>query len=452
MGWVAMLVGLPLLTVALAALRGHISLPGDLLIYLLAVVAIATVGGAWPAAVAAVAAALLANWYFTPPVHTWSISDTVNVIALIVFLAVAAVVSVLVTLTARRSIEATRSRSEAATLVRLAGALLTEQDPIPAIMSQLRAAFNLRVVAVFHRVGEDSWQATASSGEPVPAGPGDADDTVQLTPDDLLAINGPDIGAEDRRILHGFTAQLAVALESRELRAEAAAASALAEADALRTALLRAVSHDLRTPLAAIKAAATTQLAPDLSLPPDEVQQLEETIDEEVDRLTELVTNLLDMSRLQTSSVHLAAVDVGVDEIVSRAVASLGSRGDDVVVDIPEDLPRLHADPALLERAFANVIDNALTWSPPGEPVRIEGACINGAITVCVVDRGPGIPVADRERVFQPFQRLNDRSDSGGVGLGLAVALGFVQAVDGTLTIDDTPGGGTTMLFQFKAD
>jgi two-component system sensor histidine kinase KdpD len=304
---------------------------------------------------------------------------------------------------------------------------------------------------VLRRSGDRAWRVIESSGEPIPHSPEEATDTVVLDRDDVLAIIGPDLTGDERRVLHGLTSQLAVALESRELRAEASAATALAQADALRTALLRAVSHDLRTPLASIKAASSTLLADDVELSPDAVHQLEKTIDEEADRLTELVTNLLGMSRLQAGVLQPATTDIGVDEVVSRAVAGLGERGRDVVIDVPDDLPRVHADPALLERALANVIDNALAWSPDSQPVRVQAGAAGGEVHVRVVDRGQGIPREQRERVFQPFQRLGDRSSGAGVGLGLAVARGFVEAMAGALDIEDTPGGGTTMVFSFPA-
>ena len=237
------------------------------------------------------------------------------------------------------------------------------------------------------------------------------------------------------------------------MRAEASAAVAVAEADALRTALLRAVSHDLRTPLASIKASSSTLLADDLHLDDETVHQLHQTIDEEVDRLNEIVSNLLAMSRLQVGALQLAASDVGIDEIVGRALVSLGDRAAAIMVDVPDSLPRVHLDPALAERALANVVDNALAWSPPERPVRIEAAVVGDDVVLRVIDRGPGIAPADRDRVFQPFQRLGDARGRGGagVGLGLAVARGFTEAIGGELQLEDTPGGGTTMSFRFAA-
>jgi two-component system sensor histidine kinase KdpD len=295
------------------------------------------------------------------------------------------------------------------------------------------------------------WRVVVAAGEREIHTPAEATSTAELPEGETFAYVGPDLTVDDQRVLNAFLAQLAVALASKELRAEAATAVALAEADELRTALLRAVGHDLRTPLASIKAAATTLLAPDVHLDPETVAQLHQTIDEETDRLTELVNNLLAMSRLQAGALQLASSDVDVDEIVGRALVSLGDRSMGVIVDVPDDLPRICADPALLERAIANVVDNGLAWARNGTPLRVEAAAVNDRVFLRVIDQGPGIPLAERERVFQPFQRLGDGSRAGGVGLGLAVARGFTEANQGELRIEDTPGGGTTMVFSFSA-
>ncbi len=441
---------LPAMTVTLAQPHDDVSVGAALILYLLLVVLIAAVGGAWVGMASALAAFVLVNWFFTPPVHTWTISDADNVLALAVFLIVAAVVSVLVTVAARRALEAARARNEAGSLVKLAGALLSDEDPLPEIMQQLLTTFGLTSVAVLRPRGEHQWRLVASAGDAPVADPRDATATAELPDDAVFAYVGPYLTADDRRVLNAFVAQLAVALSSRELRAEAANAAALAEADALRTGLLRAVSHDLRTPLASIKASVSTLLADDLELDDDAIRQLETTIDEQADRLNHLVTNLLAMSRLQVGHIELARSDVALDDIVARALVSLGDRAAMVDVEVPESLPRVTVDPALLERAVANVVANALAWSPEGRPVRIEAGAVQNAVILRVIDRGPGIPPADRDKVFQPFQRLND-SESGGVGLGLAVARGFAESIGGTLHVDDTPGGGTTMVFRLPA-
>jgi two-component system sensor histidine kinase KdpD len=220
----------------------------------------------------------------------------------------------------------------------------------------------------------------------------------------------------------------------------------------LRTALLAAVSHDLRTPLTSIRAAATSLLSDEIDWDPAVSKELLQTIDEEAERLNALVGNLLDMSRLQTRSVTIHAQSVGIEEVVASAIVGLHVPPERVDVDVSETLPRVTVDPTLLERAVANLVDNALSFSPEGVPVRVEAAAIKDVLHLRVIDRGPGIPVVDRERVFQPFQRLGDNPNGAGVGLGLAVAKGFVNAVGGELVIEDTPGGGTTMVITIETD
>lgn len=226
---------------------------------------------------------------------------------------------------------------------------------------------------------------------------------------------------------------------------QAAEATLLARTDELRVALLRAVSHDLRTPLASIKASVTSLLQHDVEWTPSAIHEFLATIDEESDRLDRLVGNLLDMSRLQSGSLRPLLTPVAYEEVVPAALASLSVATDMVDVALDETLPRVHADAELLERAVANLTANAITAAGPEGRVRVEAGAVAGRVDLRVIDRGPGIPVEERERIFEPFHRLGD-SSSGGVGLGLAVAKGFVEAMGGELSVDDTPGGGITMV------
>ena len=431
-GLLLALVGLPLLTVALTGLRGRVDLPSALLLYLLLVVVVAVVGGFMPAAAAAVGAFLLANWYFTPPLHRFQIAKQADLLALVVFIAVAGVVSALVDLAARRTAEATRARAEAEALARLGGMLLHGHDPLPELVEQLRVTFGLDSVALLRR-DRQGWRIEAVAGHTAPIRPEYATDAVELDAQTTLALTGRRLTGDDRRVLQAFTDQLAVALESRRLSRAAADA-----------ALLAAVSHDLRTPLASIKTAVTGLLQDDVALPPDATAELLATIDQQTDRLDALVGNLLDMSRLQAGALSLHNRPIGMDEVVPAALASLADHGRGVQVEVPETLPRVHADPGLLERAVANVVANALAWSPPDRPVQVTAARHGDRVELQVIDHGPGIPPGDRDRLFQPFQRLGDASGSG-VGLGLAVAHGFLDAMHGQITPDDTPGGGLTM-------
>jgi two-component system sensor histidine kinase KdpD len=442
-GWLLGITGVPLLTLALAQLRDSIGLPTVLLLFLALVVTVAGTGGTLPAVVTAVGAFGAANWYFTPPFYRWTIAEGENLIALIVFLGVALVVSRFVDIAARRAGEAVRARRSATTLARLA-ATMAEADPLPALLSHLRTALALTAVAVLRRV-DTGWEVEAGDGEPVPLTPSDADFLEELTPGVVLAVSGPSIAAEDHVVLNAFAAQLAAVLEHGRLRLEAGRAQALAEANALRSALLQAVSHDLRTPLASVKLSINSLSQPDIQWAAEDTQEFLRIMNEETDRLTALVENLLDMSRVNAGVLQVAVRPVTLEEVVPAALYSLGRRADGVDSDVDESLPPVLADAGLLERVLANVIDNAVRVTPEGKRVIVQASAIEGRMEIRVVDRGPGIPRHKRTDVFQPFQRLGDTQAGTGVGLGLAVADGFISAMGGTVEIDDTPGGGTTL-------
>ena len=220
----------------------------------------------------------------------------------------------------------------------------------------------------------------------------------------------------------------------------------------MRAAILQSVSHDLRTPLSSIKASVSSLLQHDIEWTDKDRAEFLATIDAEADRLNRVVGNLLDMSRLQSGAVQTSLRSVGLEEVVGATLASLSGLADVVVVDVPETLPLVRVDPALLERALANVVSNAIAWSPEGEKVRLEAAEVVGRLHIRVIDRGPGIALSQRERVFEPFQRLGDRSNDTGAGLGLAIAKGFVEVLGGTITLDDTPGGGLTVTIELPIE
>ena len=455
-------IGFPLLTWVLTAGRSNAELATALSSYLVLVVVVAATGGVWPAALAAVAGFLLSNYYFTPPVHTFTIADTRDILALVMFLVTAGVVSLLVDLSARRTAAAIQARADARMLARVAGRLVApEGNPLPALLEELMVAFRLESAAVLRsdadlnpagliadpeeRVG--SWSTVTAAGNEAPGTPELATLVLPLTDREVLALRGPGLTAEDRDILSAFAAQLATALESDRLHAEAAEAESLARANQLRSALLAAVSHDLRTPLASIKAASSSLLSDQLEFGPDETNILLHTIDDESDRLNSLVENLLDTSRLETGAMEVLDQSTDIHELIESAVESLGPRGAGIVVDVHPEVLRVRTDPVLLERAVANLVDNALIHAT-GAGLRIEAGAIAGRVDIRVIDRGPGIRREDRDVVFRPFQRLGDSENRVGVGLGLAVARGFVEAVGGELDVDDTPGGGCTMVVR----
>jgi two-component system sensor histidine kinase KdpD len=460
-GWVMAIVGMPLFALLLTTARGTIGETGALPLLLLGVIAVAAVGGLYPGVVGALLGFAFADWYFIPPIHSLTVDHAGDVIALVVFLVVAVAVSLINDQLARRRLEVARARSEAEALARLAGgALISGPEALPQLTAELRSTFGLDAVAVLTPATDRAqhedrgWKVLASAGAPVPASPDGAPFSVELGDGAVLVLAGSALEADDRRLLTAFVAQLRLVREQSRLKDQAASAERLAEANELRTALLAAVSHDLRTPLASIKASATSLLSDDVTWSPDAVKGFCHTISAESDRLNTLVGNLLDMSRLQTGALHLAIRRVGLEEVTYAALASLSRDATRVSVDVPETLPRVDADPALLERAVANLVDNALNWSPPDRPVRVEAGMGGDRIDLRVVDRGPGIPAGQREAVFQPFQRLGDGGSATreGVGLGLAVAKGFVEAMGGELTLEDTPGGGVTAIISLPVD
>jgi two-component system sensor histidine kinase KdpD len=446
LGWTIGLVGILVMTLFFAQVRGHVTLPALMLLYLLLVTVVAAVGGRLPALVTAVAASLAVNWYFTPPFYTFTIHETSNLLALCVFLAVAIIVGQLVSVVVRRSADVQRARAEAEALARVAGGLVGEVDPLGALLTHLRSTFGLDAAAVMHLV-EDHWRVDVVSGSPAPLEPGDHE-RLELANGSLLVLVGPRLPADDRRVLGAFVAQLDTVIEHQRLAEQAAGADALAEADILRTAILRAVSHDLRTPLASIKAAATSLLQGDVEWSDEDRLDFLSTIDTETDRLNGLVGNLLDMSRLEAGAVKAQVRPVALEEVVPMALAGLGQSASRLVVTVPETLPEALADPALLERAVANLVGNALRHSPEDTPVRVEAGAFGDRIDLRVIDGGRGVPQEQREQVFEPFQRLGDNANDSGVGLGLAVARGFVRAMGGGLELEDTPGGGLTAIIS----
>jgi two-component system sensor histidine kinase KdpD len=320
--------GLPLLTAALYAVRDSLSLASDILLYLVTVVAVALVGGAWPALVAAVGGFFLLNFFFTEPLHTFSIAERDDILALAVFLVVAIAVSTVVDTAARRTREAAAASAEAST----------------------------------------------------------------------------------------------------------------------RAALLAAVGHDLRTPLAAAMAAVASLRSDDVRFSEEDTAELLATAAESHERLYQLIENLLDMSRLQAGALGVTTAAIGLEEAVPAALDEIGDEGRAGGVRIPADLPAVAADAGLLQRVLVNVLRNALRHSPAGRPPVVTASANGDRVELRIVDSGPGIPEADRDRVFQPFQRLGDRSSGGGVGLGLALSRGLTEAMGGTLVPETTPGGGLTMV------
>lgn len=421
-------------TAALVPARSQLSLASMVLLYLVPVLAAAAVGGWGPAVAAAVAAGLLVNYFFIPPFHTFAVDTIDDIVVLGVYGGVAVAVSLAVDLAARHRATAARRDAEASLLAAANGPPI--EQSLTRLLEHVRTTYRMTTVAL-----ADGGRTVEQVG---PAPPGEPVLSVAAGAGLRLLGWGPQLFAEDRRALARLAAAAARTLQTQRLAGDAARAAELAHIDRTRAALLGAVGHDLRTPLAGIKAAASSLRQPDVDFTPHDRAELLATIEESTDRLTTVVDNLLSLSRLQAGVLSVDLGPTALDAVVARAVLATDTHTVPVDIDVPDDLAMALADPGLLERVVANLLSNACAASPPGRTVLIRGRALDDRLQLQVLDHGPGIAAADRGRVFAPFQRLNDH-DPAGLGLGLAIALGFTQAQGGTLVPSDTPNGGLTM-------
>ncbi|WP_130011227.1 DUF4118 domain-containing protein [Serinicoccus sediminis] len=437
LGWVCGVV-LPSVVTAFFLLVGQDeeNLASHLMVYLTGVVAVALVGGMWPALAAAVLSFGILNWFFTEPTGRLTIDQPADLLALVVFAVVAVAVASVVDLAARRAGQAYQARAEASSLSALARSVLSGEDTAAAIVDRIGETFAVREVHLQSRAaGSPGWEGVASS---VRSGPGDVETEVSIDDDHRLLLTGRALPASDRQALEAFAAQAAIVLERRQLQERDATARALERAESTRTALLAAVSHDLRTPLSVTRAA-VDGLAAGPALRAEDRDSLVATISESTSRLERLIGDLLDLSRLQTGAVRPVLTDVSLEEVLPVAVEPWLA---DLRFEVAEDLPLVRTDPGLLERVVANVVSNAVRHGTADEPVLVTASATAREVEVRVVDRGPGVPEDRRAVMFEPFQRLGTE---GGLGLGLAVVDGLATAIGARVEPEDTPGGGLTM-------
>ena len=457
-GFILAVLGVPLVTLGLGLPHTEDSLPTVILFVLAVVTAVSLLGGMWPALVAAVGGAGLVNYFYTDPVGTFSINSPTNVLALLVFVVVAVSLSLVVAQAARRTREASQATAEAQTLATVAGSVLRGSRPLIALLERLQETFNLSSVALMERRDDAArgtdrrhWVAAASVGDLSSRSDTDEDIEVPISESLKLSLRGHALAASDRRIIEAFAQQAALALNQERLTDEAASAKPLADADRMRTALLAAVSHDLRTPLAAAMAAIASLRSREVRFSAKDKSELLSTAADSLDRLARLVANLLDMSRIQAGALGVNIAPTDLRGVVVASLAELGDEARGIEAHYPEELPEVLVDGVLLERALVNVMSNALRFSPAGAPPTIEVEAVDGHAELRVVDHGPGLPEAERNLMFVPFQRMGDRDNTTGVGLGLALSRGLVEAMGGTVTPEDTPGGGLTMCISLRS-
>lgn len=453
--WVAAVVVPLLLAAAMLPLRSGLNLSTVLLILLLGVQATALIGGVLPAAVTAVIASVLANLLFTPPYGSLTITQPQNIFALTVFIVVGVTVASIVDRSRASAAQAVRGQADAQILAAVAATMAAPGDPVTAILEQARTGFAMAGAALITSTTatHPTPSVLAEVGEQPPPGtdPVSAADVIVTASDDqglVMALYGHPLAASDQRLAEVIAAQATLAVDKKRLAGQAKQAERLQQTDLIRTAILAAVSHDLRTPLATIKASMSSLRDSSITLSPKDRAELLDSADTSADQLDGLLANLLDMSRLQTGVLTPLLRPVSVDEVVYRALIGLPT--DRIDIDLAEDLPMINTDRGLLERVVANIVGNAVIHSPSDQPIRLVAGEIPGAnppsLQIRIADHGPGVPTDDRDAMFTPFQRLGDSPAGAGVGLGLAVARGLAEAVDASIDVDDTPGGGLTMI------
>ena len=444
-GFAVALVGGPILSWLLYATSSPDSITADVLAYQLLVVVVALVGGIWPALFAAVLSGLTLDFLFIPPLFTVTIADPDHSLSLILYVVIAILVSWIVDQAARRTRAARRAAAESELLATVAGSILRGESAVPALVSRAREAFGMTGVRLVAADGT----VLATDGEPVPD-----DRMIRLpvgdaaAPRALLELHGGDLDASARRLLDVMIVQLGAALEHTDLTEAAREVGVLAETDQVRSALLSAVSHDLRRPLAAAVAAVGGLRASGTHLSAEDHDELIETADESLAALSALVTDLLDVSRVEAGVLAVSLAPVDASGVILAAVDELALGPDAVELAPDPDLPPLLADPVLVQRVLVNLLTNARRHAPAGSLVRVSTSRLGARAQIRVIDHGAGVAPERRGDMFAPFQRLGDTDNTTGLGLGLALSRGFVEGMGGTLAPEDTPGGGLTMVVE----
>lgn len=411
-------------------------------VYLVAVLLVSSLWGAWLGIATALASAAAYNWFHIPPVGRFTIHDGENWVALIVFVIAAVIASTLAQAARSRAAEAEDRRREADLSAEMARLLLRGERldrALPIVSSRLAQSLDLPSAAIELRAVDGDERRVA-----FPLRDGTHQIGTLLLPAEL---SEEVLGRLQRRVVPSLEALLAAAQERDALAGESVENEALRRSDVLKTALLRTVSHDLRSPLTAILTAADALDSPTLT--EDERADMVSAVREEAQRLARLIDNLLDLSRLEAHAAEPNLQWCSIEEVVSAAVDELGLPPGAFELLIASDLPQLRADAAQLERAFVNLLENSHRHSR-GHPVSVRARVTGGRLLVRVVDRGPGIPPAQRERVFEPFYRSGtDLTGHRGSGLGLAIVRGFVEVNGGRVWVESLPGQATSFVVEF---
>jgi two-component system sensor histidine kinase KdpD len=457
---------------AMLPLRAHLSIATAALVLVVPVVTGVVTGGFIAGLVSVVAGFLVYDLVFIPPYWNLSVGRAQHWVALGVYgLVMVLVARVVSDLDAARAASITREKN-ARRLFELSELLLGDKE-IPelgkAIVEEMRATFKLSGATLLLSI-DGRLEVVGSSGSPI-----DEADLVQLAPNarvpvalstltskepiqtlalvaagrpvGLLVLRGLPDERSARELLPTLANHLAIALERAQLRERVLKVELLEQIDRLRRALLGAVSHDLRTPLATIKFASSTLLDPSACLPEEDIREMHSLIDEQADRLTRRVNNLLDMTRIQAGVLEVRRAPWSVSDLATEVIEELRSSLEDQVVelDVPDSLPLVDIDHLLIEQVLSNLLDNAHRHSPPGRPIVVAARRLaSDHVAVSVTDQGPGVPVNERSAVFESFVSFDTGRRA---GLGLAIAKAFIEAHGGEIGVEDPPGGGAHIVF-----
>lgn len=335
-------------------------------------------------------------------------------------------------------------------LATVAGGVIRGDDALQAIVSQTREAFGLEAVRLVVDGTARAWDGDPDISES--SAPDSRLTSLRVGDHAKLELFGDDLEAADRRLLSVIVSQLDAALEHLDLTTAASEVGPLEETDRVRSALLAAVGHDLRRPLAAATAAITSLHSHVTPLSEQDRDELLETAESSLSALAELLTKLLDVSRVQAGVLAVSLTHVDIDDLLPSVLDELGIAPGEIVIDVPDDVPAVHADAVLLQRAIVNLLTNALRYSPPGRPPRLSASSFGGFVEIRVADAGKGVSDERKQEIFLPFQRVGDTDNTTGIGLGLALTKGFVEGMGGELTVEDTPAGGLTMVISLPVD
>jgi two-component system sensor histidine kinase KdpD len=428
-------------------------------LYILAVVGAAAVGGLWSGLAASVLSFLGLNYFFTPPRNTFSVAKEEDLVALLVFLIVATVVATLLARALEERERASRREREARVLQYFATKLLAP-EPLERRLQDLAGALLETLALVRCRI-EAPTAGRRIDVEVSGAGAEGATTAIPIVAGErelgaLLVTRRTDaapLSAADERLLRSCAGQIAVALERARLDAAVEDAKIAAEANQMRAALFSSVTHDLRTPLATIKASVTSMLGDGVHDPTQE-RELLETVLEETDRLNRLVGNIVDLARVRAGALVPAKELTSIEDVLESVLHRLAPRHERVSIRtlVRPDLPDVMIDPVQIDQVLTNILENAVRFSPPGGEILVAVTPWRDGVQVRVSDRGPGVAPEDRERIFEPFYRGADASGSGGSGLGLAIARAVVLAHGGRIRVDGSPGGGAAVVVELPAD